>query len=187
MNSPGNSKLSPWWAGIFALLVTMLYGGIWAGLLVANLKATPSIPWSVGVMGLLLWVTWEYMGGRWGPKGTSEARRTLLRANMVSGPIFAWSLLAGVLSIAALAGLWIVLFQLMKMPVNFAFRAADFSRYPFVTVALLVVMASLVSPLIEEATFRGYFQVTLERRMPATFAIIISSVVFALAHVPTQG
>ena len=39
----------------------------------------------------------------------------------------------------------------------------------------------------EEAAFRGYGQVILERVFPAGAAIAISSVLFALWHGPTQG
>src|SRR6202453_5257735 len=51
----------------------------------------------------------------------------------------------------------------------------------------MIVMASLVAPLMEEAGFRGYFQVALERELRAPLAIVISSLVFALAHGSTQG
>jgi membrane protease YdiL (CAAX protease family) len=64
----------------------------------------------------------------------------------------------------ALAGTWIVLFRLVKMPPN---ALSDVSSYPRITVALMILMGSLVSPLMEEAGFRGYFQVTLEREVRA--------------------
>jgi membrane protease YdiL (CAAX protease family) len=64
---------------------------------------------------------------------------------------------------------------------------ADMSHYPRATVALMILMGSLVSPLMEEAGFRGYFQVALEREAPASVAIVIASLLFALAHGPTQG
>ena len=64
---------------------------------------------------------------------------------------------------------------------------SDLSTYPRLTVALMIVTGSLVAPLMEEAGFRGYFQVALERQFRAPGAIVISSVVFALAHGPTQG
>jgi hypothetical protein len=51
----------------------------------------------------------------------------------------------------------------------------------------MILMGSLVSPLMEEAGFRGYFQVALEHRFRAPLAIGISSLIFALAHGPTQG
>ncbi len=48
-------------------------------------------------------------------------------------------------------------------------------------------MAALVSPLTEEAAFRGYAQVMLERAFTGVVAVVISSVFFALFHGPTQG
>jgi membrane protease YdiL (CAAX protease family) len=117
------------------------------------------------------------------PRGTSEARLRYLRARRVSGPAFAWAMLAGVLSIAALTGYWIVMFQLVKMPANVL---PDMSKYPLLTIALVGMMASLVSPLTEEAAFRGYCKVILEREFRAPAAVVVSSVLFALAHF-TQG
>jgi membrane protease YdiL (CAAX protease family) len=51
---------------------------------------------------------------------------------------------------------------------------------------LVGVMASLVSPLTEEAAFRGYCQVILERKFSGVAAVAISSLLFAFAHL-TQG
>src|SRR5205085_10012989 len=63
----------------------------------------------------------------------------------------------------------------------------SYSAYPRLTVILGLIMGSLVSPLTEEAAFRGYCQVMLERRFRGATAIAISSVFFALWHGPTQG
>ena len=115
---------------------------------------------------------------------SAEARRRYLRANRKSGQTYLWAMVAGVLSVVALSGIWIVLFRLVKMQPN---MLADVSSYPQMTVALMILMGSLVSPFMEEAGFRGYFQVALEREFRTPLAIVISSVVFALAHGPTQG
>lgn len=170
--------------GLLAFAITILAGGIWSGLLVTNLRSSPAVPWSVPGMALLLWLAWSYLGGRWWPRSTSQARRRYLRANRKSGQTYLWALVAGILSVVALAGIWIVLFRLVKMPPNVF---SDLSSYPRMTVALMILMGSLVSPFMEEAGFRGYFQVALEREFRAPFAIVISSAVFALAHGPTQG
>ena len=170
--------------GLLALAITILAGGIWSALLVTNLRSSPAVPWSVPAMALLLWLAWSYLGGSGWPRSTSEARRRYLRANRKSGQTYLWALVAGVLSVVALAGTWIVLFGLVKMPPN---ALSDVSSYPRITVALMILMGSLVSPLMEEAGFRGYFQVALEREVRAPLAVVISSVVFALAHGPTQG
>jgi membrane protease YdiL (CAAX protease family) len=170
--------------GLLALAITILAGGIWSALLVTNLRISPAVPWSVPAMALLLWLAWSYLGGSGWPRSTSDARRRYLRANRKSRQTYMWALIAGVLSVVALAGTWIVLFRLVKMPPN---ALSDVSSYPRITEALMILMGSLVSPLMEEAGFRGYFQVTLEREVRAPLAVVISSVVFALAHGPTQG
>ena len=171
------------WSGLLGLFITLFAGAVWAALGLTNLKTSPAIPWSVPIMALLLWLMWRYLRGDGPPQRTSEDRRRLLRANPVSGRAFAWSLVAGFLSIAALAGYWSVLYQVVKMPGTIL---PDYSMYPLYTVVLGVVMGSLVSPFAEESGFRGYFQVVLESRYRAPVAIAISSAVFGLAHIPTH-
>ena len=56
------------------------------------------------------------------------------------------------------------------------------STYPRMTVAFMILMGSLVAPFMEEAGFRGYFQVALEREFHGSVAVIVSSLGFALAH-----
>jgi membrane protease YdiL (CAAX protease family) len=169
---------------LLAFAITAFAGGIWSALLILNLQTTPSAPWSVPVMAVILWLSWSYLGGKGWPRSTSEARRCYLRANRKPSRIYLWSWIAGALAVIALAGYWIVLFQLVKMPPNLL---SNTSPYPRITVALMIVMGSLVAPLMEEAGFRGYFQVALERRFRARVAIAISAIVFSLAHGPTQG
>jgi membrane protease YdiL (CAAX protease family) len=165
--------------GLLAFAITVLAGGIWSALLVANLRSSPAVPWSVPVMIVLLWLMWSYLGGKGWPRSTSAARRHYLRANRRSARAYLWSFAAGVLSVVALAGYWIVLFRLVKMPPN---ALPDMSSYPRVTVALMILMGSLVAPFMEEAGFRGYFQVALEREFRGSVAVIVSSLGFAFAH-----
>lgn len=127
---------------------------------------------------------WQYLGGTWRPRSTSEARRLYLRARPLPGQEFALALVAGLLSIVALIGFWIVLHQLVKIPARVL---PSFSGYPLYTGVLVLVMSSLVSSLAEEAGFRGYFQVALERKLRGPLAIIIMSLVIAPAHALTQG
>jgi membrane protease YdiL (CAAX protease family) len=84
----------------------------------------------------------------------------------------------------ALAGFWIGLLQLVRMPTR---TLPDFSKYPLFTTATVILMACLVSSLPEEAAFRGYFQGFLERKLSGPAAIIISSFVMTPAHCLTQG
>jgi membrane protease YdiL (CAAX protease family) len=172
------------WSGILALVLTVAAGGVWTVLLISNIATSPAIPWAVVVMALLLWLMWQYLGGKWGPRSTSEARRRYLRATPVSHQMFAWALVAGLLSIVALVGYWIVLFQLVKISARVL---PNFTGYPLLTTTLVLVMASLVSSLAEEVGFRGYFQGVLEHKVNDPIAIVIMSLVIAPAHGLTQG
>jgi len=170
--------------GILALVIALFPGGIWTALLITNLRVSPSIPWAVVVMGIFLWALWRYLGG-WGPpRASSEMRHRLLRAAAVPARVFGWAIVAGLLSVIALAGFWIVLLQLVKVPLH---SLPDFSKYPLLTVGAVIVMACVVSSVPEEAAFRGYFQSFLEQRLPAAGAIILSSLVLAPGHCATQG
>ncbi len=170
--------------GILALVITILAGGIWTALLITNLVTSPTIPWAIIVMALLLWLMWQYLDGKGRPPSTSEARHRYLRARPVSLQVFAWALMAGGLSIVALIGFWIVLFQLVKAPGN---TLPDFSHYPPASVALVLFMSSLVGGVTEESGFRGYFQSVLEREFNGAAAIVIAAFVMAPAHGATQG
>jgi membrane protease YdiL (CAAX protease family) len=165
--------------GLLAFAITVFAGGTWSALLVANLTSSPAIPWSVPAMALLLWLMWSYLGGKGWPRSTSDARRHYLRAHRRSARTYLWSFAAGVLSVVATAGYWIVLFRLVKMPPN---SLPDVSSYPRITVALMILMGSLVAPFMEEAGFRGYFQVALEREFRGSIAVAVSSIMFAFAH-----
>jgi membrane protease YdiL (CAAX protease family) len=172
------------WSGALAFVLTVVAGGVWTVLLISNVATSPAIPWAVVVMALLLWLMWQYLGGKWGPQSTSEARRRYLRARPLSGQVFAWALVAGLLSIVALVGFWIVLFQLVKIPARVL---QNFSGYPLLTVTLVLVMAALVSSLAEEVGFRGYFQGILEQQVSGPVAIVIAALLIAPAHGLTQG
>jgi membrane protease YdiL (CAAX protease family) len=170
--------------GVLVLILTLFVQGIWAGLLSANLNTSPRFPWAIVVMGLLLWLIWQYLNGKWWPRSTSVARHRNLRANPLSRRVFAWAIIAGLLSIVALAGLWVVLFQLAKVPGNLL---PDFSKYPLLTVVLMLITASLVGAIAEEAGFRGYLQGLLEREVGGPAAIVIASLLLVPGHGLTQG
>jgi membrane protease YdiL (CAAX protease family) len=172
------------WTGGLAWLITIAGGGIWTALLLANLATTPTLPWSVAIMGLVLWSIWSYLGGKGKPRRTGEARRRYLRADGLSRPMFSWAVLAGALSVLSLAGVWIVLFRLIRFSGN---TVPDFSRYPALTIVAILAMASLVSSVLEEAGFRGYFQGVLEARLGGVSAVLLTAVLIAPAHSLTQG
>jgi membrane protease YdiL (CAAX protease family) len=170
--------------GAISFLIAVFPGGVWTGLLIANLRTNPNIPWAVAAMGLLLWLMCQYLNGGGPPRSTSATRHRLLRAAPLPAPLCGWAMLAGIFGIIALAGLWIVLLDLVRLPPHVL---PDFSNYPLFTAATVILMACLVSSLPEEAAFRGYFQSFLEGKLSGPLAIVIAAVALAPAHGLTQG
>jgi membrane protease YdiL (CAAX protease family) len=157
----------------------------WGPLLIANSLVLPSVPWAVPMEGFLLWAIWRYLGGAGWPRRTSTGRRELLRAYRVPTAQFVWAGIAGVFSLVALAGLWIVLVRVTGVGGNPTLSIT--AGVPAWVAVGAIGIASLVSPLSEEAGFRGYGQVLLERHYSGIVAVSASSLFFALYHGPTQG
>lgn len=51
----------------------------------------------------------------------------------------------------------------------------------------LFLLGFLIQGMSEEVALRGFYMVTLKNRMPMTFAVVFSSVVFALLHLMNSG
>lgn len=161
--------------GLFAALLTVASGAVWSGLLLTNLKVRPDLPWAAAAMAAITIMLWILIG--------SGGRARYRRANAVSPRAFVLALAAGGACIAALAGLWIVLIEIIHVPGN----TSDFSSLPKATLIASLVMAAVVGGVFEEAGFRGYFQGTLERHMPWALAVLIAALVMAPLHAATQG
>lgn len=170
--------------GVLALALIGAGGLIWGALIYTNLHSTPSVPWALPALLLVLFTAWRYLGGHGWPASTSAARKALLRANPVTRTALLWSLVAGLLAIGALAGVWIVMFRLFAMPAN-PLIPARFTSSPLF-MAAIIAGASLLAPVIEESAVRGYLQSALERHYSGISAVLLSSLVFAFAHV-SQG
>jgi membrane protease YdiL (CAAX protease family) len=172
-------------AAILGIFIALFGQAIWSAILVANLKTTPTIPWSVALMIVLLWMIWQYLGGRWWPRSNSDTRRRYLHANGVPARVFAWAILSGALSLIALSAYWRVMAQIVRIPSGVL---PDMSMYPRLTVALMVVMGSLVSPILEQAGIWGYCQSMLERAFSGPAAVLLAAIVFAiLPHPPMHS
>jgi membrane protease YdiL (CAAX protease family) len=172
------------WSGVLAVLMTALVSGVWAALLLANLAHAPAFPWSGLLMALLLWALWSFLDGKWGPAKNRAARREYLRAAQPPRRVYSWALITGLLWLVFLAGFWIVLEQMVRVPGN---KLPDFSALPLVTVIATLVTASASGAVSEEAGFRGYFQGALERSGFGAAAIICTALLMAPIHALTQG
>jgi membrane protease YdiL (CAAX protease family) len=173
-------------AAIVALTIAIVPQGIWSALISVNLRTTPNIPWAVLLMAALLTIFWLYLGGNLPPRRTSATRRRHLRANRVPVPIFAWAILAGLLALTALTGLWILIAQFIRMPGSVL---PPMGNLPWPIVVLAVGMGALISPICEQAGIWGYGQTMLRREFAASTAVLLSALIFAVCphppfHVP---
>lgn len=167
-------------AGVIAMAITAYGQGVWGTMATFNVRVDPAIPWSVGVMAVLLTVLIAYLGGRGWPKSNAAARRRLLRWNPVKPRVFGWAILTGVLSLAAFGGGWIALSDVVRIPpgVNPSMHGV-----PLASQIAFLIMGSLAAPLTEEAAFRGYAMGILERAWRNPWAAVLgSSVLFSAAH-----
>lgn len=167
-------------AGLLALGIVVFASSVWVALMFANLKTSPTIPWAAPVMLCVLWLMWQYLGGKGWPQSNAAERRRLLRVNPVSRQAYLWTAIAGVLGLVALTGYWIVFSQLS--PIHANMLLPEFSHYPRLMVISMILVASLIAPLTEEAGFRGYCQQMLERRFRPGVAIAITAIFFMVAH-----
>ncbi len=140
-----------------------------------------AILWMVGVAAFFLWCYAARQG--WG----SARRCALSRVRPVPRPAWRWiAVLAPVMSTAALS-MWVVLSALgiagkrtLPQPI------LDYADQPGGTLVLVLLLAGM-APLLEEFAFRGWVQRPLERRYGPVPAIVVTSLVFAVAHMTPGG
>ena len=153
----------------------------WSTLVRWNQHVFVQVPWAVLPMTLYLWLYWKYLKGEGWPHATAQARSTSLRANGLSGEMWGRSLVAGLIGLATLLPLLRLMSRLVRLPAESQPIKVP-PQMPFVTVFLLLVMASIVAGVVEEAAFRGYVQGPIERRHGLTVAILVTGALFGLIH-----
>lgn len=174
--------LFPIKAVLLGLVVAVVPTLVWAALAGVNLKWTPRVPWSAPVMLVVLWLVWRYLGGEGSPRSTARVRKEHLRATPLTPDAWRLALLAGG---SAVAAVWAA-FSALRGLLQITAPAADVTHFPLVTIIASILMGSVVAGVIEEAGFRGYMQLPLERAYGPVLAIVITSVLFTLAHL-THG
>ncbi|MCI0606511.1 CPBP family intramembrane metalloprotease [bacterium] len=165
----------------------VLFAGIipWSKLAETNLKIGSSLPWTFFVALFYLIFYWKYLNG-WGrPQSTAQIRRQFFRANVVRGPILLWSALAGGFLAFTLIGLQFLGWMFGSAPSSKLEEFATLRSYPFWTVVPLLLMGSVFAGVAEEAAFRGYMQVPIEKHHSPRTAIAVVAFFFSVAHFPS--
>ena len=160
-------------SGIF---VTFVGVGAW----LLCLAVIPS-PWSVAVMGGILWLYWKYFSGSWWPRATAEARSRNFRAVKLSALVWKWGLAGTFLFVVILQSAAVLTFRLVEFPAE---ASADYGLGTLQVweAWIIIIMASLVAGVCEEIGFRGYMQVPLEERYGPAAGITIVSIMFTVFH-----
>ena len=78
---------------VLGLFVFAIVGSVARIVILALIPA----PWSIVVMGGVLWIYWKYFSGSWWPKSTAEARSNSFRTTELSTGVWKWSLIAAML------------------------------------------------------------------------------------------
>src|SRR5262249_62033039 len=139
---------------------------LWAVLAIVNVKVTPAIPWSAPAMALVLWFGWRRL--------RSDER---LRAVPLRSQTWRLALVAGGLGIAAVWAAFAALRGVLHIT-----PPSDIPHLPVWTIAAVMIMAATVAGVAEEAGFRGFMQLPLERAYGPFTAVAITSAVFTAVH-----
>ena len=160
-------------SGIFVTFV-----GVRAWLLC--IAVIPS-PWSVVVMGGILWLYWKYFSGSGWPRSTAEARSKNFRAIKLSAAVWKWGLAGTFLFVVIFQSAAILTFRLVEFPAE---ASADYGlgALPVWEAWLIIIMASLVAGICEEIGFRGYMQGPLEERYGPAVGVTTVSIMFTVFH-----
>lgn len=167
--------------GVGVLLAgNLLWGPVLAPL---NLRFLPIVPWAIVPMAIYLGVYWAFISGAIGPKDSAVTRRESLRAHRLPAPVWAAALVTGLVGFGGVLALTAVMARLIAMPSG---QIVTPSAMPAATAITLLMMASVVAGVTEEAAFRGYMQSPIERQYGLGTAILVNGTLFGLLHFPNH-
>jgi membrane protease YdiL (CAAX protease family) len=166
-------------AVVVGVLVS-LFALPWPILAVANFKLFPAIPWSVAVMAIYLWLSWQYLGGKGWPRSTADSRHESRRSRRISARAWRWCFLAFGFGWAGLKAFEFIFARIFKVPQE---PFPNVAALPFATILAYILMVAIVAGVYEEAAFRGYMQGPIERRYGPWVAYLVVGIVFWLAHI----
>ncbi len=79
--------------------------------------------------------------------------------------------------------LYLALLQTLHLPLQTNYQVIlSSSKYAPITTGTLLILAVFVAPVCEEIFFRGFIFPGLQRGLPTAWAILVSALVFGIAH-----
>jgi membrane protease YdiL (CAAX protease family) len=150
--------------------------------MLANLKLFPRIPWLLPATVVWLWLFWRWVNGAGWPRSTAGIRHRDLRAPSLPARVWRWSLLAGGLGMLSVTAFALLLARFASVPRDAYKLPVDLSALPPWTVISILVAISATAGVVEEVAFRGYLISPIERRHGWVVAILVSGLMFFVAH-----
>ena len=158
--------------------VSSLGIGIWS---IVSLNITG--PWSVLLMGAILFFFWKYFSGHWKPSNTKVFRQFCARETKLKRPVWIWALGAAFLIVLLLNASLIVTFRLVEFQPEVFKNLSFINDFPPIQTWSIIIGISMVAGICEEIGYRGYLQKPLEQKYGPVVAITISSLIFVAIHV----
>ena len=178
----GGSILTAVGAILVGFVVLLLGGSVSGALMFANLKLAPTLPLFFPATVLWLWLFWRYVRGDGWPRSTSDRRRDLLQARMLSPRALGWALVAGGLALAAVMGIAFMTYRFASLP-DAAYRAPfEVASFPPWTLVSIFAAVALTAAVVEEVAFRGYMLSGIQRRFGWSVGISLVTILFYFAH-----
>jgi len=140
------------------------------------------MPLSLIAMLAYLFLYWKFFSGSWGLKKTAETRKKYFRAGSLSPRLWKWSLLMAALFVLVFQSSLVVTFRLIQFPASLFALGFGLENMPLWAAWIFVLIAALSAGLTEEAGFRGYGLVPLQKRYGHVLANIMISIVFVAFH-----
>jgi membrane protease YdiL (CAAX protease family) len=186
--APARPVVLRWGLGdaVLAFLFATL-GGVVGEITAIAVSATKSVGGKVPITGPVLagavigqygaWLAWIYIASR--RKGIGSLRADF---GFMLDPLRDWPMIALGLGFEIVAGI-------VLLPISHLVHHAPQQVVQELDTAhggklvVLAVTALLVAPVVEELFFRGLLLRSLQRRMSAPAAVVISALAFGLAHV----
>jgi len=164
-----------------AILVGFSVSSLGVGIWILNISFIPA-PWSIVLMGIVLWAYLKYFSGSWWPKSTTSVRTFSFRNTNLSKSMWKWGLISAVLFVIVFQSGMVVTFRFIEYPAEVFKSEYSFDSMPVWLAWIGLIMASLVAGICEETGFRGYMQAPLEKKYGPKMAIAIVSFVFVVVH-----
>lgn len=175
---------SPAWLKALLLGIVLFFPVIITNqlLLFQNLAKHNSIPWSLPIILVILWLYWKFTSGI-GQPFRSSVRRTHLSKSSIH--------LKGNILWIAMAIMGLMLFTYSIVAIGYSFVDAPTAQLEMIklftvpkaqTAIPLILGLSLTAGIVEEVVFRGYMQTMLEDSYGVKVSFVLTAIVFVLLH-----